>query len=99
MNAGETRAVGLNHETGYLNKALAQISDRRSRLESELTETRARTESILKTSERKTQVREVLMEKLAELEHRMEETTAKTGELEKIKKPCGDRGKKKLNPI
>jgi chromosome segregation ATPase len=57
MSAGETREVGLNHETGYLNRALEQISDTRSRLENELAETVARSESILRTSERKTGVR------------------------------------------
>ena len=94
INAGETRAVGLNHETGYLNKALAQISDGRSRLARELTEITARTGSILKTSERKTKVREVLMEKLGDLEQRIEETTAKTGELEKIKNRVETEAKK-----
>ena len=86
MSAGETRAVGLNHETGYLNKALEQISDSRSRLENELAETTVRIESILKTSQRKTRVREAVMEKLQELETFIEETGAKTSELERIKK-------------
>jgi chromosome segregation ATPase len=85
MNAGETLAVGLNHETGYINKALAQISDSRSRLESELAEITARAESILKTSERKGKVREALMEKLAGLEQRIQATSTKTDELGKIK--------------
>ena len=68
MNAGETRAAGLNHETEYLNKALEQISNSRSRLENDLAETSARSESILKTSKTKTRVREALMDKLQELE-------------------------------
>ena len=86
MNAGETRAVGLNHETGYLNKALEQISDSRSRLENELAATTTRTESILKTSQRKTSVREAITEKLQALENIIEETGIKTKELERIKK-------------
>jgi len=86
MSAGETREVGLNHETGYLNRALEQISDTRSRLENELSETVARSESILKTSERKTGVRAALAEKLEDLENRIEETGKKTSELERIKK-------------
>jgi chromosome segregation protein len=94
MSAGETRAVGLNHETGYLNKALEQVSDSRSRLENELAETTARSESILKTSERKTRVRETVMEKLQELENSIEETGAKTRELESIKKRVEAEAKK-----
>ena len=86
MSAGETHAVGLDHETGYLNKALEQISDNRSRLEGELAETTARTESILKTSRRKTRVRETVMEKLQALENDMEKTGMKTNELERIRK-------------
>jgi len=86
MSAGETRALGLNHETGYLNKALEQISNSRSRLENELTEILLRSESILKTSERKNKVRQALMEKLQELETRIEETGSKTTELQRIKK-------------
>jgi len=86
MSAGETRAVGLHHETGYLNKALEQISDSRTRLESELTEIEGRTENLLKTSRRKTRVREAITEKLQALENIMEETGLKTKELERIKK-------------
>ena len=86
MSAGETREVGLNHETGYLNRALEQISDSRSRLENELAETVARSENILRTSKRKTIVRETLVKKLQDLENRIEETGKKTSELERIKK-------------
>ena len=94
MSAGETHAVGLNHETGYLNKALEQISDSRSRLKNELAETSARAESILKTSERKTRVRETIVEKLQELENSIEETGSKTKELESIKKRVETEAKK-----
>ena len=86
MNAGENRAVGLNHETGYLNKALQQISDSRSRLENELAEITTRTESILRTSQRKNRVREAIQEKLQALENIIEETGTKTKELLRIKK-------------
>ena len=94
MSAGETRAVGLNHETGYLNEALEQISDSRSRLEKELAETSERAESILNASERKTRVREAITEKLQELENSIEETGTKTKELESIKKRVEAEAKK-----
>ncbi|MBW2708717.1 MAG: chromosome segregation protein SMC [Deltaproteobacteria bacterium] len=94
MSAGETHAVGLNHETGYLNKALEQVSDSRSRLENELAETAARSESILKTSERKTSVRKAITEKLQEIENSIEETGTKTNELESIKKRVEAEAKK-----
>ena len=86
MSAGEAQAVGLGHETGYLNKALEQISDSRSRLENELAETLQRSETLLKTSERKSKVREAVALKLQELENVIEETGMKAGELERIKK-------------
>ncbi len=86
MSAGEAREVGLNHETGYLNKALEQISDSRSRLENELAETLQRSETLLKTSERKTRVREAIVERRQELENVIEETGAKVNEQERIKK-------------
>ena len=94
MNAGETREVGLNHETEYLNKALEQISNSRSRLENELAETKARSESILKTSETKTKVREAIQEKLQELENRIHDTESNTKELERIKKRVETEAKK-----
>ena len=86
LNAGENRAVGLDHETEYLNKALEQISDSRSRLENELAETTGRSESILKTSERKNRIREAVVERLQEIESILDETGMKVNELERIKK-------------
>ncbi len=86
MSASEAQVVGLGHETGYLNKALAQISDSRSRLENELMETTRRFETLLKTSERKNQVREAVALKLLAIESVIEETGIKAGELASIKK-------------
>lgn len=86
MTAGETRAMGLNHETEYLNRALTQISDSRTRLEDELAAAHARSQSILKASETKTKVREAVLLKLKQLEDRIEAVDAKTRELENIRK-------------
>jgi len=85
LNAGEKREVGLNNESGYVNRLLGQISDSRSRLEKELEELRARLESIIKTSERKSRVREATAERLREIESAIEEGNAFSKELETIK--------------
>ena len=86
LNAGETRTVGLSHESEFLSKALAQISNRKSGLEKELAETQTRYASVLQASEKKTRLREALAIKLAQIEAAMEETVSGLKELEQIKK-------------
>jgi len=85
LNAGENREVGLNHESGYLNRLLEQISDSRSRLEKELAEIKVRSESLVKTSERKNRVREATSERLKEIEAAIETETAGSKELAMMK--------------
>ncbi len=86
LSAGENREVGLNHESGYLNRLLEQISDSRSRLENELAEIGARKETIVRASERKRMVREATGERLQEIEAAMEALTAGSKELEMVKR-------------
>ncbi len=85
LNAGEKREVGLNNESGYVNRLLGQISDSRSRLEKELEELRAKSENLSKVSERKSRVREATAERLREIESAIEEGNAFSKELEMIK--------------
>ncbi|MBW1781804.1 MAG: AAA family ATPase, partial [Deltaproteobacteria bacterium] len=81
VSAGENREVGLNHESGYLNRLLEQISDGRSRLENELKEIGARSENIFQASERKRMVREATAERLREIESTLEAEDAGSKEL------------------
>ena len=85
LSAGENREVGLNHESGYLNRLLEQISDSRSRLENELSEISARSENIIAASERKQMVREATAERLSEIEAAMEAETANSKEFGMVK--------------
>lgn len=85
LNAGEKREVGLNNESGYVNRLLGQISDSRSRLEKELEELRAKSENLSKVSERKSRVREATAERLHEIESAIEEGNAFSKELGMIK--------------
>ena len=82
LNAGEKREVGLNNESGYVNRLLGQISDSRSRLEKELKELNAKSQNIIKASERKNRVREATAERLREIESAIEEGNAFSRELE-----------------
>jgi len=85
LNAGENREVGLNHESGYLNRLLEQISDSRSRLEKELSEIKVRSENIVAASERKGRVREATAERLSTIEAAKESESAGSKELEIVK--------------
>ena len=86
MNDGLNREMGLSHESSYLNKMIQQLTDGRSRLETELQECRARMEQVLKASERKSQGREMAAEKLAELEAAVEQHKLESEELGRIRK-------------
>jgi chromosome segregation protein len=80
------REVGLNHESGYLNRMIDQITDSRSRLEKELSEIRVKTETLLKVFDRKSLAREASVERLAEIEEQIRDETLRCEELEQIKK-------------
>jgi len=85
LSAGENREVGLNHESGYLNRLLEQISDSRSRLEKELSEINARSENTVRAAERKRLVREATAERLSEIEAAMEAESDGSKELGMMK--------------
>ncbi len=73
LSEGTNQQVGLNHESGYLNKMLNRITDSRSRLEKEIKDVEAEIETILKASERKSRAREATQERLAEIEAEIEQ--------------------------
>jgi chromosome segregation protein len=86
FNSGVNKEVGLQHESSYLNKMLARITDGRSRLEHEKQEAQARLEQVGKTSERKNLAREATAEKLREAEEAIEHHRMQCDELEQTKK-------------
>ena len=86
LSAGENREVSLNHESGYLNKLLDQITDSRSRMEQELAEINSRIEKIIKASERKSAAREAVSERLQEIKSAIEDENRGSEELEMIGK-------------
>ena len=86
LSAGENKEVGLNHESGYLNKMINQITDSRSRLEKEIKDVKDKIEGIVKASERKSLVREATAERLREIEASIAHRNENCEELEQIKK-------------
>ncbi|UCF86097.1 MAG: chromosome segregation protein SMC [Desulfobacteraceae bacterium] len=85
LSAGANKELGLNHESGYLNKILSQITDSRSRLEKELKEMSDRIENIIKASERKSLAREATSERLREIEASIQDQNMNCEELGQIK--------------
>ncbi len=86
LNDGVNKEVGLNHESGYLNKMLGQITDSRSRLEQELKGFKDKIETIINASERKSLAREATAERLCEIEEAIEQQNMNCEELERIRK-------------
>ncbi len=68
LNANADRAMGLSHESGYLNKMLNQITDSRSRLQREIEEVNGRLENLSKAFEKRSLAREAGLERLREIE-------------------------------
>jgi len=76
LTANREKESGLEHESGYLEKLLSQISETRMRLEKELQEIINRKEEIAKASERKMQLREAEAQRLAQIQEAIEQETA-----------------------
>ena len=86
LSAGENKEVGLNHESGYLNKMVDQITDSRSRLEKEIQDVQSKTRDVINASDRKSEVREATAERLRDIEDSIENEKMSCEELEQIKK-------------
>ena len=67
VQAGMSREMSLNQETGYLSKRIGEITDGCSRLDKERDEVREKMESLTQAAKRKSQVREALAQKLGEI--------------------------------
>ncbi|OPX36173.1 MAG: chromosome segregation protein SMC, partial [Desulfobacteraceae bacterium 4484_190.2] len=83
---GANKEVGLNHESGYLNKILNQITDSQSRLEKEINDINAKIENIVRASERKSLAREATAERLQEIEASIRQQDINSEKLEEMKK-------------
>jgi len=86
LSADEHKEVGLNHESGYLNKMISQITDSRSRLEKELEDVKAKMDTVTQASERKGRTREAMVERLQGIEDSIEEHNEQCRDLEQIRK-------------
>jgi chromosome segregation protein len=67
VQAGMSKEMSLNQESGYLNKRIEEITDSRSRLEKERDEVQEKLESLIQAGKRKNEVRGALAEKLSEI--------------------------------
>ncbi len=86
LNTGVSKEMSLTQESGYLNKRIGEITDSRSRLETEKAEVGLKIEDLIKASERKNQVREALSQKLEEIEKDIKGVQEKKDELLHLKK-------------
>jgi len=68
VNSGAAKEMGLNQESGYLNKRIGEITDSRARLEQEKQDVDAKVERMAEASRRKTEAREALAGKLGRIE-------------------------------
>lgn len=86
LNTDENKEAGLNHEAGYLNKMLDQITSKRSRLEKEQKDIKVRMDAIINASERKNLARESTVERLRDIETSIADREMNSDELEQIEK-------------
>ncbi|MFO7984634.1 MAG: chromosome segregation protein SMC [Desulfatiglandaceae bacterium] len=82
LNANENKETGLTQQSGYLNRMLEQITDGRSRLETELEEVKAKSEKLTQASERKNMAREATSDRLRDIQAAIEAENDSLAELE-----------------
>jgi chromosome segregation protein len=85
VNAGISKEMSLTQESGYIHKRMGEITSGRARLEKETEDLKVRTETLLKGSEKKNQVREALAVKLKEIENELAAEQERCRELEETK--------------
>jgi len=86
VNAGMTKEVGLNQESGYLNKRISEIMDSRARFEREKSEVNLKIEDLIKASQRKNETRHALVQKLEDIQNEISKEQQRYEELEQIEK-------------
>ena len=86
VNAGLTKEVGLNQESGYLNTRISEIMDSRARLEKEKSEVNQKIDDLTKASQRKNEIRQALVQKREEIETEISREQQRCEEIEQIGK-------------
>lgn len=86
FNSGVTKEAGLNKESGYLNERIAEITDRKARLENEKKDIDANIESLMETSAKKNELRDTLKEKYNSIERDIQEKEQSCEELYKSRR-------------
>ncbi len=86
VNNGVTREMGLNQESGYLNRRIGEITDGRARLEQENAEVAEKIERMVEASRRKTETREALAAKLAGIQEDLGLERESREELEQVRR-------------
>ncbi|MFH1479969.1 MAG: chromosome segregation protein SMC [Pseudomonadota bacterium] len=86
LNSRMTKEIGLNQESGYLNKRILEVTDAQERLEREKGEVVKKIEKVLEVSEIKNQTREALAQKLMAIQQDISREKERYDELERLKK-------------
>ncbi|MGD9158015.1 MAG: chromosome segregation protein SMC [Desulfobacteraceae bacterium] len=86
VNTGVSKEAGLTKELDYLNKRIAEITDRKARLENEKKEIDANIETLVETSAKKGELRDALSLKLNDIEKDIREKEQSSQEFEAIRK-------------
>jgi chromosome segregation protein len=85
VNAGISKEMSLTQESGYIQKRMGELTTSRARLEKEWEDLKARTESLMKGSDKKNEVREALALKLKDIEAELSAEQQRCRELEEKK--------------
>lgn len=83
---GNTKEAGLNQESGYLNKRISEITDKRARLEKEKQEADLKMEDLITAFQKKNQIRHALTQKHLEIENEILKEQESCHELERTEK-------------
>jgi chromosome segregation protein len=86
VNSGLAKEMGLNQESGYLNKRINEINNSRTRLEREKSDVNSKIESTMKASETKTEARQALTQRLQDIEAEIIEAQRKCDALDQVRK-------------
>ena len=86
VTSGISQERSLAQESGFLNTRIGEITDSRSRLEREREDVSAKMENIIEASDRKSEVREALVQKLGDIEGDISTEQQACNELDQIRK-------------
>ena len=99
VNTGVSKEAGLTKELDYLNKRIAEITDRKARLENEKKEIDGNIETLVETSGKKGELRDALTRKYNDIVNDIREKEQSCEEFEAIRKSAENELKSDENEL